>query len=83
MEDNIHNDEYKLIRSLKDLSLNSQSIISIDGVDGVGKSTLSCKIAEELCLPNIEIDNFVQEQQGGYIEDNGVRSSFLTEFKGE
>ena len=68
MEDNIHNDEYKLIRSLKDLSLNSQSIISIDGVDGVGKSTLSCKIAEELCLPNIEIDNFVQEQQGGYIK---------------
>lgn len=68
MEDSIHNDEYKLIKSLKDLSLNSPSIISIDGVDGVGKSTLSCKIAEELCLPNIGIDYFVQEQQGGYIK---------------
>ncbi len=68
MEDSIHNDEYKLIKSLKNLSLNSPSIISIDGVDGVGKSTIACKIAEELSVPHIEIDAFVQEQQGGYIK---------------
>ena len=66
MEDSIYNDEYTLISSIRDLSLKSPSIISIDGVDGVGKSTLSCKIAEELSLPNIEIDTFVQEQQDGY-----------------
>jgi len=68
MEDRIHNDEYKLINSLKNLSLSPPRIISIDGVDGVGKSALACKIAKELSVPHIEIDAFVQNQQGGYIK---------------
>ena len=61
-------DEHALIKSIKNLSLISPGIVSIDGVDGVGKSTLACKIAEEMSLPYIEIDTFVQEQQGGYID---------------
>ena len=68
MEENIYTDECTLIKALKHLSLNSPSIILIDGVDGVGKSTLACKIAEELSLPHIEIDTFVQEQKEGYIK---------------
>ena len=68
MKDSPYNDDYKLISSIRKLSLNSPSIISIDGVDGVGKSTLSCKLAEELSIPNIEIDTFLQEQQDGYIK---------------
>lgn len=68
MEVSIYTDECMLIKSIENLSLKSPGIISIDGVDGVGKSTLACKIAEELSLPHIEIDTFVQDQQGGYIE---------------
>lgn len=69
MEENIYTDESTLIKALKCLSLNSPSIISIDGVDGVGKSTLACKIAEELSLPHIEIDTFVHAQKEGYIKN--------------
>lgn len=68
MEDRVFTDEYALIRSIKNLFLKSPGIVSIDGIDGVGKSTLACKIAEELSLPCIEIDTFVQKQQGGYID---------------
>jgi len=68
MEDTVFTDEYALIKSIKNLSLKSPDIVSIDGIDGVGKSTLACKISEELSLPWIEIDTFVQEKQGGYID---------------
>ena len=68
MEVSVCTDEGKLIRSIENLSLKSPSIVSIDGVDGVGKSTLACKFAEELNLLQIEIDTFVQEQQAGYID---------------
>lgn len=68
MEMNIYTDECTLVRSIKHISLNFPSIISIDGVDGVGKSTLACKIAEELNVPHIEIDAFVQAEQEGYIK---------------
>lgn len=68
MEMSICSDEFTLIRSIKNLSSKSPRIISIDGVDGVGKSTLACKFSEELSLPHVDIDTFVQEQQGGYID---------------
>lgn len=68
MKVSICTDECTLIRSIENLSLKSPSIISIDGVDGVGKSTLACKIAEELSFPHLEIDTFVQEQHDGYID---------------
>ncbi len=64
----IYNTESELICALKSTSLHSQSIITIDGVDGVGKTTLSIKIAEVLCLSNIELDDFVQKNQDGYIK---------------
>jgi adenylate kinase family enzyme len=67
MKERIYTDEFTLIRAIRNLSLNSPSVISIDGVDGVGKSTLARKITEELSLPHIEIDAFVQAQKGGYI----------------
>ncbi|MCF8088994.1 MAG: hypothetical protein K9K63_13095 [Desulfotignum sp.] len=68
MKCSVFTDEYELIQSIKNLSLKSPGIVSIDGIDGVGKSTLACKISEDLSLPRIEIDTFIQEQQGGYIE---------------
>ncbi|MCF8083763.1 MAG: hypothetical protein K9M96_11755 [Deltaproteobacteria bacterium] len=68
MEAAIFTDEYALIESIENLSLKFSGIVSIDGADGVGKSTLAGKIAGELNLPHIEIDTFVQEQQGGYID---------------
>ena len=67
MEVNICTDEHVLIKSIENLSLKSRGIVSIDGVDGVGKSRLAYKITKELSLPHIGIDTFVQEQQGGYI----------------
>lgn len=68
MQDIVFTDEYALIKSIKHLSLNSPDIVSIDGIDGVGKSPLACKILEDMSLPRIEIDAFIQEQQGGYID---------------
>lgn len=53
---------------MKNQSLKSASIISIDGVDGVGKSTLACKFSKELGFSHIEIDTFVHEEQGGYLD---------------
>lgn len=68
MKVSICTDEDKLIRYLKNQSLKSPSIISIDGVDGVGKSSLACKFLKELGFAHIEIDTFVQEEQGGYLD---------------
>jgi len=65
---NIYTDDHTLIKSIENLPLEFKGIISIDGVDGVGKSTLASKIAKELRSPLIEIDTFVQEQRGGYID---------------
>lgn len=67
METRVINKENELITALKNSFLDSKSIISIDGVDGVGKTTLSNKIAKELSLSNIELDDFVVENQDGYI----------------
>ncbi|MFP3984343.1 MAG: NB-ARC domain-containing protein [Desulfurivibrionaceae bacterium] len=63
----IHGTEKALVSALKNKLLNSKGIVSIDGVDGVGKTTLSAKIAKELCLSTIELDDFVQENKGGYV----------------
>jgi len=68
MEVNICTNETELIKSIENLSLKSKGIVSIDGVDGVGKSRFASKIAKELSFPLIEIDTFVKEQQGGYID---------------
>ena len=68
MEIMILNAENELISALTNSFLDSESIISIDGVDGVGKTLLSTKIAKELCLSSIELDDFVQENQDGFID---------------
>ena len=67
METRIINTENELVAALRNTSFDSKSTVSVDGVDGVGKTTLSTKIAQELCLSNIELDDFVQKNQGGYI----------------
>lgn len=67
LEIRIHKTEKDLISAVKNKLLDSKSIISIDGVDGVGKTTLSSKIAKELSLSTIELDDFIQENQDGYV----------------
>lgn len=67
METRIINTENELIATLRNRPFDSKSTVSIDGVDGVGKTTLSAKIAQELCISNIELDDFVQKKQGGYV----------------
>lgn len=67
LEIRIHNTVKELIIALRNKLQDSKSIVSIDGVDGVGKTTLSAKIAKELSLSIIELDDFVQENQDGYV----------------
>ena len=60
--------ETELIENLRQrLSAGFPYLISIDGVDGVGKSTLASNLAEELSAKHIEIDSFVKPHQGGYV----------------
>lgn len=40
--------------------------VGIDGVDGVGKSRLSLHVARELNAAVIELDEYVEKNQGGY-----------------
>jgi len=68
MSVNIFADERALIKCIETFSLKSPIIVSVDGVDGVGKTTLACNIAKKMNFPCIEIDTFVQEQQGGFID---------------
>jgi hypothetical protein len=51
-------DEHALIKFIEDLSLKSQGIVSVDGVDKVGQTTLACNIAEKMNFPCIEIAPF-------------------------
>ena len=54
------------------------SIISIDGVNGCGKSTLSSKISQNFTnIIHIDIDdeNFLEQNKGGYI--NYIKYDFL------
>jgi hypothetical protein len=42
--------------------------IGIDGIDGAGKSTLAQEISEALGFPCINLDSFLQEKMGGYVD---------------
>lgn len=43
-------------------------VITIDGWDYTGKSTLAKRLAEELNLCVIELDQFLNKNQGGYVQ---------------
>jgi len=77
-KDCIFIDENKLIRSIKKHISKYPCIISIDGVDGVGKSTLACRIKKELGFSHLEIDTYVQKRQGGYIDHIGYEQLSVT-----
>lgn len=68
MNVNTLTDERKMIGVIQNLSFELPKIISIDGVDGVGKSSLAQKMSDESNLQHLEIDNYIQKQQGGYID---------------
>lgn len=41
--------------------------IGIDGVNGVGKSSLSAELAEALGLPTLDLDDYLFKNQGGFV----------------
>lgn len=42
--------------------------IGIDGIDGVGKSTLAGTLANHLGVDHIDIDNYLDKNHGGYLQ---------------
>ena len=46
----------------------SAHLISIDGFDGVGKSRLTKRLAEELGFQSVNLDGFVEKNQNCYFE---------------
>ena len=51
------------------LKRNQYRLIAIDGVDGSGKSTLSRKLADELGYEHINLDDFVVENCGQFVQN--------------
>ena len=41
--------------------------IGVDGVDGCGKTTLAARIAAQLDVPLISLDDFLDKNRGGYL----------------
>lgn len=42
--------------------------IGIDGVDGSGKTTLAKNLAEQLDVPLISLDDYLDEKRDGYLD---------------
>ena len=42
--------------------------IGIDGVDGVGKTTLAVNLAERLSYPLVSLDDYLDRNKGGFVE---------------
>lgn len=42
--------------------------IGVDGVKGAGKSFLAVRLARALGRPHVDLDSFVDEKDGGYVE---------------
>lgn len=42
--------------------------IGIDGLDGVGKSTLAHVVAEHFAWPHIELDSYLEKNKGAFVE---------------
>ena len=63
-------DQNKIFQEIKKM-LNKQTIniISVDGINSSGKTTLAKSISEEFKIPHINIDdNFLIKKKGGFIE---------------
>lgn len=42
--------------------------IGVDGVDGAGKSYLADKLSQELACPTLDVDDYLHQNQGGYVD---------------
>ncbi|WP_175946838.1 hypothetical protein [Burkholderia pyrrocinia] len=42
-------------------------IVTFDGYHGIGKSTLTSALADRLCVPAIEVDDYLNEGQEAYV----------------
>jgi len=62
-----HRERSSLIRDLrKAIDTAVPGVVSIDGMDGVGKSDLAAAISKELCFPHIEVDKFLEKHSDCY-----------------
>ena len=59
---------HNLAAHLLALELPEGSLITVDGLDGSGKSHLARKLAEELKAEHVEIDRFLNQKQGGFLD---------------
>jgi len=57
-----------LAEHLLDLELPGGSLITVDGMDGSGKSHLARKLAKKLSTRHVEIDNFLNQKRGGFLD---------------
>jgi len=51
------------------LELPGGSLIAVDGMDGSGKSHLARKLAEKLGAEHVEIDRFLNQKHGGFLDE--------------
>ena len=42
--------------------------IGVDGIDGAGKSYLAKELARALNMPHLDLDSFLERNQGGFVE---------------
>ena len=68
----------KLVESLKQIILPWRKLtIALDGVDGVGKSSLSRFMSWQLGMPTIETDLVIQSASNGFTYDFSILSQLI------
>ena len=55
-------------RQLTPLIPNGATIVSIDGFDGVGKTTLADELSKAFCLPLVSPDNYLMKEKGYFFK---------------
>lgn len=52
--------------AIEKLNVSHPKLIGIDGIDGIGKTTMATKLASELQYQVISIDDYLNKNQGSY-----------------
>jgi hypothetical protein len=57
----------KLVDIAKEIKRKNAIVVAIDGVDGSGKSTVARELSEMLGIIHIDLDDYLEKNQGGYV----------------